>query len=862
MISKNHFLPAFIFLLVIVSCKTVQTPVALAPDETDTVEIVVDYADTLSTFSGNANEKEEIKPEKMPYRPARTKVFKLIHTRLELSFDLKERKVNGLATIELKPWFYPQRHLCLDAVGFDVEGIWDVTDDGDVKLDYDYDGKILDVDLGKTLREDQHIIVKIKYTAEPEKVPSDQGSAIKSNQGLYFIDPDSTDPKKPTEIWTQGEVQSNSRWFPTLDAPNQRCTQEMFITVDPKYVTLSNGILVYSRDNPDGTRTDYWKMDKPHAPYLFMLAVGEYAVVKDKWRDMDVSYYVEPEYEQYAKDIFGRTPEMIEFFSDLLDYPFPWPKYAQVVVRDFVTGAMENTTATVFMEDVQVTKSELVDDNWDDIISHELFHQWFGDLVTCESWANIVLNEGFATYAEYLWKDYKDGHDEAAEYLKDQLDEYLNEATTKNVSLVRYRYDDPDDLFDNHSYEKGSIVLHLLRTYIGDDAFFKSIQYYLKKHQYNSVEINDLRMAFEEVTGQDLNWFFNQWYLAPGHPVLDVKETYIDSLKQLVLQVRQQQDTVRFPVYRLPVKVDLWVRGSRTNHKIVIDKSVQKFTFTCDTIPDLLLFDTDFAMVGEIEQEKTREEWYYQYIYYNEKARARADVIEHFSHQEENDSIGLIILRKALKDPYWSNRFNALWALENWDDSVKISLQERIVALAEDPYPYVRAQAIAMLEGMDSTGYVSIYARALDDSSLTVVGTALDGYLHSGVPDASQVVERFMNESNFYVVVALANYFIEQGDYTHLDWFTQALDRAAPKDLWYFVSYYAWYLAGLSDDEALSGAKKLAELAKSSRVSYVRGAAYQALSVLENIEGVPEMLSEIRKEEKDPQVRLNYMSEQ
>ncbi len=859
MILKNHFLTAVFFLFILFSCKTGQMPVGSSPDGTDadTVLTGYDHGDTLAAVTGKENTAEETAP-KPPYRPARTKYFQLIHTKLELSFEIEKRKVNGVATLELKPWFYPRRHLKLDAVGFENLKVWDVTDSGEVRLDYKYDGNILDIDLGRSVGRDQRLMVRISYSASPESIKPVNGKAIESNQGLYFIDPEGTDPDKPTEIWTQGEVQSNSHWFPTIDAPNQRCTQEMFITVDKKYKTLSNGILVYSRDNPDGTRTDYWKMDKPHAPYLFMLAVGEYAIVRDKWRDMEVSYYVEPEYEKYARDIFGRTPEMIEYFSELLDYPFPWQKYAQVVVRDFVTGAMENTTATVMMEDVQVTKRELVDDNWDDIISHELFHQWFGDLVTCESWANIVLNEGFATYAEYLWKDHKLGHDEAAEYLKGQLDEYLNEAENKKVSLVRYRYDNPDDLFDKHSYEKGSVVLHLLRTYVGDEAFFKSIQLYLKKHAYGTVEINDLRMAFEEVTGRDLNWFFNQWYLAPGHPVLNLKKIYVDSLKQLTLEVRQEQDTLLYPVYKLPVKVDIWVKGTRTDRQILIDKSSQRFSFTCDTVPDLLLFDTDFALVGEVNQEKSPKEWFYQYVYYDKEGRAREEAIDHFSH-EAGDSIGFIILKKALEDPYWSNRFNALWALEEWDDSVKQRVSDRIEALAEDPYPYVRAQAIAMLAEMDSAKYIKVFARALNDSSLTVVGTALDGYLHSGAPDADQVAERFMNEKNFYVIVAVANYFIEQGDYTHLDWFTQALERAKPRDLWYFVSYYAWYLAGMPDEEALTGARKLAELAKKSRVSYVRGAAYQALSVLEDVEGVPELLAEIRKEEKDPQVRQNYM---
>lgn len=860
MIIKNRFLLSTFFLFFIFSCKTSQLPVA-SFEGADTVNVDSVFADSLELIAGDAADVPDEAVNELPYRPSKTRYFKLLHTRLDISFDLTKHEVNGVATIELKPWFYPQVRLRLDAVGFDVKSVFEVKDDGDQELEYTYDGEILDIDLDRKRTQGNHIIVKIEYTAKPEKVESKTGNAIKSDQGLYFIDPDETDPLKPTQIWTQGEVQSNSHWFPTIDAPNQRCTEEMFITVDKKYVTLSNGILIFSRDNPDGTRTDYWKMDKPHAPYLFMLAVGDFAIVKDKWRDIEVSYYVEPEYEPFARDIFGRTPEMIEFYSKILNYPFPWQKYAQIVVRDFVTGAMENTTASVFMEDVQVKKNQLVDENWDDIISHELFHQWFGDLVTCESWANVVLNEGFATYAEYLWKEHKNGRDEAAKYLKGQLDEYLSEATTKQVSLIRYRYDNPDDLFDNHSYEKGGVVLHLLRTYIGDDAFFKSLNYYLKKHEFKSVEINDLRMAFEEVTGEDLKWFFNQWFIEAGHPVLNVEKTFIDSLKQLKLKVKQIQDTLRFPVFRLPVKVDVWVRGKRISHKIVVDKSVQQFSFTCDTIPELLLFDTDFALVGEVEQEKTSTEWLYQYDYYKDKARPRADVIENFSHQS-GDSIGFIVLKKALEDPYWSNRFNALWALEEWDDSTKLLISNQVEVLAADTHPYVRAQAITMLAEMDSASYAKIFARALNDSSLTVVGAALDGYLHSGSLDAGQVAERFMDETNFYVIVALANYFIEQENYTHLDWFSKALEGAKPGDLWYFVSYYAWYLAGMPPEEAVAGIKKLVKIAKGSPVNYVRGAAYQALGVLEDMEGVPELLREIRQEEEDPVVRQYYMSDQ
>ncbi len=855
-----YFSVSIIYIFIGFSCKTSQQSAVDTNVSSDTVNISGYVPDSLCVISDSVKTGWEDDVVELQYRPARTRLFNLRHTRLEISFDIKHQTLNGIATLELEPWFYTQDQLQLDAVGFLVYHVWEVTDEGVAELEFVYDGEVLEIDLGRSFSRDQIINVKIEYTARPSESITKSGDAIKSNQGLYFVDPKEEDPDKPTQIWTQGETQSNSHWFPTIDAPNQRCTQEMYITVDNKYTTLSNGVLVYSRDNPDSTRTDYWKMDKPHAPYLFMLAVGPYVIVKDKWRDIEVNYYVEPEYEQYARDIFGHTPEMIDFFSNILDFPYPWQKYNQIVVRDFVTGAMENTTATVFMEDIQVTKRELVDENWDDIIAHELFHQWFGDLVTCESWANIVLNEGFATYAEYLWKKYKYGDDEAAEHLKDQLDEYLIEAEVKKMNLIRYRYDHTDDLFDRHSYEKGGLLLHLLHTYIGDDAFFKSLNYYLNQHQYNSVEVNDLRIAFEKVTGRDLNWFFDQWFLAAGHPELNIETVYIDSLSQLRLQVKQTQDTLQFPVYRLPVKVDVWEKGNMITHQIVIERSNQYFYFNCDTVPDLVLFDADFAIVGEVEHEKSSEEWYYQYMYYENEARPRMNAIEYFG-DHPGDSISFIILKKAMSDSYWSNRFNALWAIDEWSDSIKVLVRDQVKFLTADPYPYVRAQSLAMLSEEDSGSYTKIFARALNDSSITVIGVALDGYLHSGALDVRQVAERFMNETNFYVVVALANFFIEQENNNHLDWFSRVLDMAKPGDKWYFVSYYAWYLADMSEKEAAEGLKKLAQLAQGSSVNYVRGAAYKALEVLEDMEGVPDMLLKIRQGERDPDVLDYYMSE-
>ena len=468
----------------------------------------------------------EVVADPGPYRAENTRYHDLIHTKLEVHFDWERQYLLGTALLELKPHFYSQDQLILDAKGFDIKSVQLVDGGKTATLNFDYDGQKLRIALDRTYNRNEHYFVSIEYTAKPNELDAGGSEAITSDKGLYFINPTGSDKNKPRQIWTQGETEASSCWFPTIDSPNQRTTQEIYITVSEEFVTLSNGQLVYSRGNNDGTRTDYWKMEQPHAPYLFMMAIGEFAIVKDQWEGKEVSYYVEPSYEKYARAIFGNTPEMMTYFSDLLNYPYPWSKYSQVVVRDYVSGAMENTTASVFMEDLQVDTRYLLDDNWDGIIAHELFHQWFGDLVTCESWSNLTLNEAFATYSEYLWVEHHLGKEEAAYIGHEQAESYFQESIEKKVDLIRFYYDDKEDLFDNHSYAKGGRVLHMLRAHLGDEAFFEALHQYLSDYAGQPVEVHHLRLAAEHVSGQDLNWFFNQWFLDSGHPVLQIQTEY------------------------------------------------------------------------------------------------------------------------------------------------------------------------------------------------------------------------------------------------------------------------------------------------------------------------------------------------
>ena len=291
-------------------------------------------------------------------------------------------------------------------------------------------------------------------------------------------------------------------------------------------MTLSNGLLENQKKNEDGTRTDYWKFDQKHAPYLFFMGVGKYSIVKDTWKDIAVDYYVEEEYESVAKDIFGDTPEMLTFFSEYTGIEYLWPKYAQIVGRDYVSGAMENTTAVIHGEMAYQTASQLKDKNiWEKVVAHELFHHWFGDLVTTESWSNLTVNESFANYSEYLWYEHKYGRAYADELRHKEIQAYLTpENEMKN--LVRFHYNSREDMFDAVSYNKGGTILHMLRSFVGDEAFKAGINKYLNDNKFGTGEAHQLRLAFEDVTGKDLNWFFNQWYFNNGHPILDVQYVY------------------------------------------------------------------------------------------------------------------------------------------------------------------------------------------------------------------------------------------------------------------------------------------------------------------------------------------------
>jgi aminopeptidase N len=807
------------------------------------------------------------------YRASATREIDLLHTKLDLRFDWNNEQVLGKATLRFKPYFYPTSTVTLDAKGFEFHKVQLAGKD----LKYNYDGKKITVQLGKEYTRKEELELFFDYTASPS---AEGGSAaISSDKGLYFINPRGEDEDKPTQIWTQGETESNSRWFPTVDKPNERCTQEMLITVEDKYETLSNGILVSSTKNDDGTRTDYYKMDLPHAPYLFMLTVGEFAVVEDNWRKIPLKYYVEPEYEDAAKDIYPHTPEMLEFFSNLVGYDYPWPSYSQVTVRDYVSGAMENTTGVIFGEFMQRSKAELADNNSvnEQIVAHEMFHHWFGDLVTCESWSNLTLNEGFANYSEYLWKEHKHGKDAADAHWLSEFKGYLGSAKNQGIhDLIDFEYDNREQMFDAHSYNKGGLILHMLRTYVGDEAFFAALQYYLKENAFSDVEAHELRLAFEEVTGEDMNWFFNQWYYEKGQPKLQVQYDYDTTNQKVMVTVEQVQDPEKMPaIFQLPTTVDIYMGpGKMTSHEIWIDQRKQTFSFDVPGPPALVNFDGAKTLLAEVDDNKNVDQLLFQY--YNAPTYLdRYQALQELQFQE-GEAIDEVFFT-ALDDPYWGLQRLAV-------DKSNVQLAKVMTKLrsmvSKASKPQVRAAAIERLgETGDSQFSEEIMEALNNDKSLVVTGAALLALMNLDQEAALAEAEKREDMDSEDIREAIGQIYAAGGKVENLSFFEERWDDMSGFGVISFVETYADLLLQADSSTMMQKAQLLEGVGTNmDKSGWLRFAATNALNTLhvalasqamqveEGSENpaasmdasIKSMIENIKNTENNPQLKMMY----
>ena len=670
------------------------------------------------------------------YRATPEKKTALRHTKLKVDFNFSNQTLNGEEWLTAAPFFYPSDSLILDAktmlihqVALDQKGKLQ-------NLPYTYKDDLLRIKLPKKYQKDENYTVYIKYTAQPEKVPNNGNLSISDTKGLYFINPEGKPEGYPRQIWTQGEAESSSCWFPTIDKPNQKTTQEIEMTVPDSFVTLSNGLLKSSQKN-ENLRTDYWVMDKPHAPYLFFMGAGEFAVVKDTpWRGkIPVEYYVEKDYAPLAKKLFGNTSEMMTFFSERFGYDYPWAKYAQIIVRDFVTGAMENTTAVSHSESAYQSEEALNDQNyWEYIIAHELAHHWFGDLVTAESWANLTVNESFANYSEYLWLAHKYGKDVADYHLRNNTQQYHQRPDDFKKDLVRFDYTSTDDMFDMVSYNKGGAILHMLRHYLGDEAFFQAITDYLKTYAYSNGEAHQLRLSFEKISGKDLSWFFNQWYFGNGNPTVKVEKYYDTTKKQLTVKITQLQSEDLY--FQFPLDIDIYQDNKPIRHTVWVDaRQENAFTFAVSKAPALVNINPEGVVVMEEQYPKTIKEYLFQ-IQHAPELKSRLEAISYLEAGK-----GKEVVLAALRDPYFKIRKAALELLEGYQLTKKdLALVEKIAT--SDPENLARAAAIWVLNNQEDKRYTALYEKALTVPSAAIKNAALDGIARTNPSRAKQFLEK------------------------------------------------------------------------------------------------------------------------
>lgn len=664
---------------------------------------------------------------RIPYQPSATQYWDITHTRIALSFDFRKKSASVREWITLHPYCYTTDSLVLDAKSMQIDTVALRKGNKLCLLNYEYSGTELKIHFRDMYAMEDTIQLYLTYTATPYARASEGSAAITDDKGMYFINTDNQDPNKPAQIWTQGETQANSHWMITIDKPNSRFTSQIELTVPDTMTTLSNGKLTTTIYDPINLRrTDIWQMNQPIQAYVNMFAIGKFSIVTDHWRGKQVSYYVEPRYAPYARMMFSKTTEMLEFFSNKTGVAFPWNKYSQIVVHDYVSGAMENTAAALFGEYMNQTPREYKDKNYEDVVTHELFHMWFGDYATCESWSNITLNESFANYGEQLWHEYKYGTASADELAWNDLHKYIEAARTRDPQLVRYYYDNQEELFDAISYQKGGALLRYIHHLIGDKQFERAMKTYLTQNAFSSAEVHSWRMAIEKVTGQDWNQFFDQWYFQPGHPVLDVDYRYDDNAQMLTVTVTQTQERQRLD-YDLQLKTAVIYNDQATQTDWHITKRKTTFTYPYKgTVAPTIVPDVTHILPGELIENKQTKHWLAQYRLCNDFVSRLCAV--NAAGKQMSDGYAQEIIYLALLDTSASIRKTALEIIDDKsDDRNKQSWTKQVNIIAKnDRNNDVRAAALKIAGYWGHEEALPMLISAVWDSSYTVAGSALN----------------------------------------------------------------------------------------------------------------------------------------
>jgi aminopeptidase N len=653
-----------------------------------------------------------------PY--SRTRDYDLQHSKIALRFDLDQRKVIGDVTHTISILRDNTSKVSFDSIGLDIHSV--TVNKSPAK--FETTAAKLIIPLPGTSHPGDKFEIEVRYDGKPTK-------------GLYFILPDKDYPNRPKQIWSQGESEDTRYYLPTYDYPNNRLTTETILTVPASWLTVANGKLVSVTDAGNAMKTWTWRESVLSSTYLITVVAGEFDEWKQTLHGLPVTYYAPKGRGDRLQVNYERTPAMIELFTKTIGVEYPWEKYAQVMVDDFVAGGMENSSATTNTS-TSLKNPKLVPEfptNEDPLISHELAHQWFGDLVTCKDWGNIWLNEGFATFFETFWSE--------SHYPKDQADydtwnaarEWFANFDLYQKPMVRFDFDDSNE-FDGNAYTKGGWVLYMLRHQLGDEAFWHSLKHYLEVNRGKNVVTADLIKAIEETTHVSVDRFFRQWVYGAGAPKFDLSYTYDATKHQIALTVKQTQKIEgSVGIFHVPADVEITTPSGPKLYPLRVTKDSETFTFPSDAAPSMVLFDKGGYLLKTADFHKDKKEWLYQLKNATEFAD-RADAVLALRKIKNDDEVVAALATALNADKAWGIRALSADALGRVGGPV--ALKHLIDALNTNDFAPVRYHIVGAIGEFKDDPSVSAKLEAIahDDHSYRARASALQALGHLKSPNA------------------------------------------------------------------------------------------------------------------------------
>ncbi len=741
--------------------------------------------------------------ERSTLHGTRDRTYDVQHLKLDIAFDYAKGEVMGTATTTLTPINDGLRKVVLDAVDLSIESVSRVVDvnieaaprKGEKPLTYTIEMGQLIIDLDKPFQSGEPVTLEVAYHARPR-------------MGLYFVRPDEAYPDKPWQVWSQGAMEESRHWFPCYDSPNDRMTSEMLVTVPDSQMAISNGELLEVRRNEnEGTVTYHWRENVPHVTYLVSVVAGQFVEVRDEWDGVPVLYYVEPRDSNKVERSFARTPDMIDFFSEMIGVRYPYEKYAQTTITDFMWGGMENISATTLIRETLHDERARLDVSSDGLVAHELAHQWWGDLLTTKNWNHIWLNEGFADYFEALYIGYDRGQREFLLKLESYRQAYITEdAYRYRRPIVTNRYEDPEEMFDRHTYEKGALVLHMLRNLLGDELWWKAIRHYARTHAGQTVETNDFKQAIEDATGRSLEWFFDQWVYRGGYPEYDVSWKWDRRKRSVALDVKQVQIVYEVtPLFRMPIEVAITGDFGTETFTIQVDKAEETFYLPVPEKPLMVEFDPNDQVLKKLTFNKHKNEILDQLACAGDVGRMRA----------------------------------AGWLAGNTD---RKTVEILGTALRQDPFRGVRARAARTLGEIRTEAARDVLLAGLQDEHAHVrraVITALGNYIDDAQA-ATALEDVFRSDSSYYARAEAVKSITRLGALNAYDICIEALEMASHQEVIRGAALSG--LVTLKDPRGVNHALKWAEYGQPFQVRI------EAITTLAGLAAhVPKRRKEIRE---------------